>query len=91
MKRKNRSRLTKTDVNAICELQRTIDTYETVIALFLRYSFPKTPASAQVPELHRGLRMDVELDWLFENIRNLKKENEELKAENLKLKNDDNE
>ena len=30
-KRKNKSRLTKTDVNAICELQRKVDTYESYI------------------------------------------------------------
>ena len=30
-KRKNKSRLTKTDVNAICEMQRKIDAYEDLI------------------------------------------------------------
>ena len=30
-KRKNKSRLTKTDVNTICEMQKKIDTYENYI------------------------------------------------------------
>lgn len=31
MKRRNKSRLTKTDVNTICEMQKKIDAYESYI------------------------------------------------------------
>ena len=72
-KRRNRSRLTRTDVNTICELQRKIDVYESYIFCLLHHSKKDTPPG-QPFTIMRGTDMDDWVDMAVENIWKMKKE-----------------
>lgn len=77
-KRRNKSRLTKTDVNTICEMQRKITAYENYIvamcSMILNRDIRKEPAL-----LLDDTPMD---DWMNESWRGLR----EMKKELLELK-----
>lgn len=69
-KKKNKSRLTKTDVNKICEMQRTIDAYEDYIDTLFVHSGQNT--DIQNVCLLKGTAKDDEVQSIYANIQSLK-------------------
>ena len=72
--KRKRSRLTKTDVSAICEMQRNIYAYESYIIALAGFSrSPNTPNKYVVCKM--GTDMD---DWVLTAWNNIEKMKEEL-------------
>ena len=76
-KRKNKSRLTKTDVNTICEMQRTIDAYESYIKGLFGLAQRENPTERLV--FLCGTDLDNEVNHCWRYIKEMKKELIELK------------
>lgn len=64
-KNKNKSRLTKTDVNAICELQRKVDAYELYLQSIVIHLCSKEPYRG-VPI--QGTPMDETMKMIWRKI-----------------------
>jgi len=80
-KRKNKSRLTKTDVNAICEMQKKISSYENFIFAMFDMIQHRPDLRFEPILMLTGTPMD---DWMSQswvNLREMKKELSYLKSE----------
>ena len=73
-KKRKKSRLTKTDVNAICEMQRTIDAYENYIIGLCGLIQHRGQKNYMV--LERGTEMD---GWVTDAWRSYNKQMDELR------------
>ena len=73
-KRSNKSRFVKSDVNRICELQRTIDAYESYIMCLVSSIQHKYEPDYRLGVLMKGTDMDGWVDEGWNNLRELKKE-----------------
>lgn len=67
-KRRNKSRLTKTDVNTICEMQRKIDAYEDFILSIAM--FAKNGKHVPAP-FQRGTDFDDYMNMAWVNVKEL--------------------
>lgn len=63
MKRRNKSRFTRTDVDRICEMQRTIDEYKIVISDILMLIDGK-----KVYRLKSSVPQDIEVDMIYKEL-----------------------
>ena len=63
MKRRNKSRFTRTDVNSICEMQRTIDAYKIVISDILLLIKGK-----KVNRMKSSVPQDIEVDMIYKEL-----------------------
>lgn len=63
MKRRNKSRFTRTDVDRICEMQRTIDEYKIVISDILMLIDGK-----KVYRLKLSVPQDIEVDMIYKEL-----------------------
>lgn len=63
MKRRNKSRFTRTDVDRICEMQRTIDEYKIVISDILMLIDGK-----KVYRLKSSVPQDNEVDMIYKEL-----------------------
>ena len=61
-KKKNKSRLTKTDVNAICELQRKVDAYELYLQCIVFLLCSKEPYGG-VPIQNTPMDDTMQMIW----------------------------
>ena len=63
MKRRNKSRFTRTDVDRICEMQRTIDEYKIVISnIFMLIDGKK------VYRLKSSVPQDIEIEMIYKQL-----------------------
>ena len=69
-RKKNKSRLTKADINTICEMQRKIDAYESYILGLCAHSNLNKETEHVV--LKRGTDIDDYVDLTWRNIKHLK-------------------
>ena len=77
-RRKNKSRLTRTDVNTICEMQRKIDAYESYIKGLFGLAQRENPTERLV--FLCGTDFDDEVNQCWRYIKEMKKELIELKG-----------
>lgn len=78
-KRKNKSRLTKTDVNTICEMQKKIDAYENYIVA-MSGMIQRRDALIEPVLLLNDTPMDGWMNMSWNGLREMKKELIELKG-----------
>ena len=78
-KRKNKSRLTKTDENTICEMQRKITVYENYICA-MSGMIQRRDALIEPVLLLNGTPMDEWMNTAWSELREMKKELIELKV-----------
>ena len=78
MSKRKKSRLTKTDVNAICEMQRKIDAYENYILAICAHTLKGKPKRCA---FMRGTDMDDWVDMAVRNIDQMKDDLERLAQE----------
>ena len=72
MKKRNRkSRFTKTDVNALCEMQRKIDAYENFIIAICGVTQWKDKRTERFVLIRRGTDLDEWMDMAWKNIHQL--------------------
>jgi hypothetical protein len=81
-KRKNKSRLTKTDVNIICEMQRKIDAYENYICAMCGMIQHREDLKFKPILLLNDTPMDDWMNISWNGIQEMKKELIELKESN---------
>lgn len=79
-KRKNKSRLTKTDVNTICEMQRKITAYENYIVA-MSGMIQRRDIMIEPVLLLNDTPMDEWMNTAWRELREMKKELLELKVE----------
>ena len=70
MSRKKKSRLTKTDVNRICEMQRKIDAYESYIIGLAGFS--SLDKEVRYVVIEAGTEMDYFVGKVWRNIEKMK-------------------
>ena len=63
MKRRNKSRFTRTDVDRICEMQKAIDAYKIVISDILMLIDGK-----KVYRLKSSVPQDIEVDMIYKEL-----------------------
>ena len=71
-KKRSKSRLTKTDINTICEMQRLIDAYESYIIGLVGFVNRNKPNHYVV--LLRGTEMDDFVNKIWNDIKKMKEE-----------------
>ena len=69
-KKRNKSRLCKKDVDTICQMQRTIDSYESYLTGLMYFAMHGKEGSKPIVLL-RGTDMDHVVNSAFENINRL--------------------
>lgn len=69
-KKKNKSRLCKKDVDTICQMQRTIDSYESYLTGLMYFAMHGKEGSKPIVLLH-GTEMDPAVNITYENINRL--------------------
>lgn len=79
-KRKNKSRLTKTDVNTICEMQRKIDAYENYICAMCGMIQHREDLKFKPILLLNDTPMDDWMNISWNGLQEMKKELLELKG-----------
>ena len=79
-KRKNKSRLTKTDVNTICEMQRKIDAYENYICAMCGMIQHREDLKFKPILLLNDTPMDDWMNMSWNGLQEMKKELIELKG-----------
>ena len=79
-KRKNKSRLTKTDVNTICEMQKKIDAYENYICAVCGMIQHREDLKFKPILLLNDTPMDDWMNISWNGLREMKKELLELKG-----------
>ena len=79
-KRKNKSRLTKTDVNTICEMQKKIDAYENFIVAMCGMIQHREDLNHEYLLLLNDTPMDDWMNLSWNGVKELKKELLELKG-----------
>ena len=79
-KRKNKSRLTKTDVNTICEMQKKIDAYENYICAMCGMIQHREDLKFKPILLLNDTPMDDWMNISWNGLREMKKELLELKG-----------
>lgn len=79
-KRKNKSRLTKTDVNTICEMQKKIDAYEYFIVAMCGMIQHREDLNNVYLLLLNDTPMDDWMNLSWNGVKELKKELLELKG-----------
>ena len=81
-KRKNKSRLTKTDINTICEMQRKIDAYESYI-IGLCGLIQRWNDNTRYIVLIQDTPMDDWVNQAFNELEEMKKELNELRIKDI--------
>lgn len=79
-KRKNKSRLTKTDVNTICEMQKKIDAYENYICAMCGMIQHREDLKFKPILLLNDTPMDDWMNMSWNGLQEMKKELIELKG-----------